>query len=106
MELIDLIELEDNEAVLSACLCNFSSFPNETFLIVGTTVNLKLLPFQSFTSANIIVFVLKENDTKIEYVFKQSIEDIALAFCEYQGKLLAGIGSNLILYDMGISFNL
>ena len=103
MELIDLIELEDNEAVLSACLCNFSSFPNETFLIVGTTVNLKLLPFQSFTSANIIVFVLKENDTKIEYVFKQSIEDIALAFCEYQGKLLAGIGSNLILYDMGKS---
>jgi splicing factor 3B subunit 3 len=47
------------------------------------------------------VFVLKENETKIEFVFKQSVNDIVRALCEYQGRLLAGVGNSLVLYDIG-----
>ena len=101
MKTIDLIEFEENEAAISSCLCSFLSSPNDTYLIVGTAKDLKLLPHRSYSSANIVVFLLKENGTKIEFVFKQPIDDIALAFCEYQGKLLAGIGSNLVLYELG-----
>lgn len=97
---LDLIELENNECALSGVICNFSS-SEETYLIIGTAVNFKQLPHKSFTSANILVCTLKDNCTKIVPLFKQKCDDIVLAFCEYEGKLLAGIGNILTLFEIG-----
>ena len=103
LDTVDLIEFEGSEAAFSAQLCTFASFPGEKFLIVGTAVNVKMLPHLTFSNAYLVVFVLKENETKIEFVFKQSVNDIVRALCEYQGRLLAGVGNSLVLYDMGKS---
>ena len=40
-KLLDLIEFEENEAAFTSCIMAFNNFPNELFLVVGTSkVNL------------------------------------------------------------------
>ena len=92
-------ELEDNEAAFSMCFCTFSSLPQEIFLIVGTTINYQLYPKQ--TEKNFICVYKFVKNKRIEFVHKTQVHDIPLALCAYKGKLLAGIGSVLRLYDIG-----
>jgi splicing factor 3B subunit 3 len=99
-KLLDLIELEQNEAVFSGCVMNFITQPEENFLIIGTAKDMKLFP-RSYSSASIIVFAFRENGTKIEFVHRTIVEDLPLAFCEFQGRLLAGIGNLVRIYDLG-----
>jgi len=94
-----LLELEDNEAAFSMCFCQFSSLPQEIFLIVGTAVNYQLLPKRS--DKNFICVYKFIGKKRIELVHKTQVHDIPLALCAYKGKLLAGIGTVLRLYDIG-----
>lgn len=43
LKTLDLLELEENEAVLSGCIMSFSSTPGEYYLIVGTVKVLRFL---------------------------------------------------------------
>ena len=38
---------------------------------------------------------------QLQLVHQTDIEDVPLAMCEFQGKLLVGVGKSLRLYDMG-----
>ena len=111
-ENLDLIEFENNEAAISANLCILNSKmeieeekniteEKSEFLIIGTVNNFIQLPHPSFTECNICLFKLNEKGTKIDFIFKQQVPDLPLAFCEYQNKLLCGIGNKLILYEIG-----
>ena len=96
---LHILELEDNEAAFSMCFATFSSLPQEIFLIVGTAVNYRLFP-RGTDKCFICVYKLIKNK-RIELVHKTPVEDIPLALCGYKGKLLAGIGTVLRLYDIG-----
>eukprot|EP01083_Nonionella_stella_P209962 760584_1 len=96
---LHILELEDNEAAFSMCFCIFSSLPQEIFLIVGTAVNYKLYPKQTDKCFICVYKFIKHK--RIELVHKTEVHDIPLALAAYKGKLLAGIGTILRLYDIG-----
>eukprot|EP01083_Nonionella_stella_P084837 234909_1 len=96
---LHILELEDNEAAFSMCFAVFSSLPQEIFLIVGTSVNYQLFPKK--TDKNFICVYKFIKNKRIELVHKTQVHDIPLALCAYKGKLLAGIGTILRLYDIG-----
>ncbi|KAG2186047.1 hypothetical protein INT43_002485 [Umbelopsis isabellina] len=103
------IELEDNEAAFSIALVQFRSNPetadpNEQFVAVGTAKDVTLAP-RSCSSGFIYLyrFVQGEDDQslKLELVHKTVLDDIPTALLAFQGRLLAGVGKALRIYDIG-----
>lgn len=86
---------------LSASLVRFRVNPANVLLIVGSAVNVSLHP-RKCTAAYISVYYFYEEGKKINLVYKVPVEDIPLSFVEFDGKLLAGIGNILRMYDLGI----
>ncbi|KAI6698210.1 hypothetical protein NL676_018329 [Syzygium grande] len=74
-----LLELQGNEAAYSACTVNFREKEYRTLLAVW--------------------FV--DDGRALELLHKTQVEGVPLALCQFQGRLLAGIGPVLRLYDLG-----
>jgi splicing factor 3B subunit 3 len=97
---IELLEFEENEVALSCAIVNFASRPNQPFLVIGTAKDVTLQP-RKCTAAFISLYAFLEGGKKLELYYKMPVEDIPLAFVEFQGQMLAGIGNILRLYDLG-----
>jgi splicing factor 3B subunit 3 len=97
-ETLEMIELGENEAAFSITTCVFQSRGPEAFVVVGTAQNLRLHPRQH-SGCFIHVYRLLEN--KLLLVNKTEVEDVPLAIIEFQGRLLAGVGCCLRIYDLG-----
>jgi splicing factor 3B subunit 3 len=97
---IELLEFEENEVALSCALVNFTSRPGQTFLVVGSAKDVNLHP-RSCSAAFITLYTIIEGGKKLEVYYKMPVEDIPLAFMEFQGYMLAGVGNILRLYDLG-----
>ena len=98
LETISLLELANNENAVSLCICNFTGYESEMFAVIGTVKDMQLHPR---THSCCFLNVFRIIDGKLELFHKTSVEDIPLALCPYYGKLLAGIGKHLRLYDLG-----
>ena len=98
LQTLELFELSENEAAFSLCTCRFSVREEETFIIVGTSQDLKLHPRHA-KQCFIHVYRLLEN--QLQLLHKTEVEDVPLAMTEFQGKLLVGIGKTLRLYELG-----
>lgn len=96
---LELLELADNEAAFSLCTCSFSSRPEETFLIVGTAKDLKLHP-RNVTCGYLHVYRVLA-DSRLQLLHKTPLEEIPLAICAFNGRLLVGMGRSLRLYELG-----
>lgn len=125
------IELEGNEAAFSLAIVNFhsnsasstsnsngmtnghlstngvatngSSHPpasTENYLVVGSSVSTHLTPRVSQTSY-LTVYKLVNGGKELEFVHKTEVDDIPLVLKSFHGKLLAGVGKALRLYDLG-----
>ncbi|KAJ6317587.1 hypothetical protein OIU76_013181 [Salix suchowensis] len=46
-------------------------------------------------------YLIKDDGKSLELLHKTQVEGVPLALCQFQGRLLAGIGSVLRLYDLG-----
>ncbi|KAL2937534.1 hypothetical protein RDABS01_020983 [Bienertia sinuspersici] len=99
-ETMSCLELEDNEAALSICIVNFNDKDYGTLLAVGTAKSLQFLPKRSFDAAYIHIYRFVDGG-KIELLHKTQVDGVPLALSQFQGRLLAGIGSVLRLYDLG-----
>lgn len=100
---LETIELEQNEAVLSMAVCPFISQDDEAFLVVGTGQDMKVLP-KSYKAGFLHIYRFKK-DTEgrsLEFVHKTPIEQPPYALLPFQGRLLAGIGTMLRIYDLGM----
>jgi splicing factor 3B subunit 3 len=95
------IDLEGNEAAVSAAIVSFSSQDNESFLIVGTGKDMIVNPRQ-FSEGYIHVYRFHENGQELQFIHKTKIEEPPLALLAFQGRLLAGIGKTLRVYDLGV----
>ncbi|CAI7583623.1 Pre-mRNA-splicing factor rse1 [Penicillium manginii] len=95
------LDLEDNEAAVSVAAVSFSSQDDETFLVVGTSKDMSVSP-PSSGGGFIHIYRFQEDGRELEFIHKTKVEDPPLALLAFQGRLLAGIGSTLRLYDLGM----
>ncbi|KAL2259969.1 hypothetical protein VTK26DRAFT_6181 [Humicola hyalothermophila] len=95
------IDLEGNEAAVSAAVVPFASQEGESFLIVGTGKDMVLNPRQ-FTEGYIHVYRFHDDGRDLEFIHKTKIEEPPMALIPFQGRLLAGIGKMLRVYDLGL----
>ncbi|KAI9730079.1 MAG: pre-mRNA-splicing factor rse1 [Cirrosporium novae-zelandiae] len=100
-EIISKIELEENEAAVSIAAVSFSSQDDETFLVVGTGKDMVVSP-RSFSGGFIHVYRFQEGGKELEFIHKTKVEEPPMALLGFQGRLLAGIGSDLRIYDLGM----
>ncbi|KLU84269.1 pre-mRNA-splicing factor RSE1, variant [Magnaporthiopsis poae ATCC 64411] len=95
------IHLEDNEAAVSVAVVPFASQDNESFLVVGTGKDMVLNP-RRFTEGCIHVYRFLEDGRELEFIHKTKVEEPPMALLPFQGKLVAGIGRSLRIYDLGL----
>ncbi|KAI9758926.1 MAG: pre-mRNA-splicing factor rse1 [Chaenotheca gracillima] len=98
---IHSIELEDNEAAVSVAAVSFSSQDDETFLVVGTGKDVIVSP-RSFSHGFIHVYRFQEDGKELEFIHKTKTEEPPLSLLGFQGRLLAGVGTILRIYDLGM----
>lgn len=96
-----LLELQENEAAFSICTINFHDKEYGTLLAVGTAKGLQFWPKRSFEAGYIHIYRFKEDGKVLELLHKTQVEGVPLALAQFQGRLLAGIGPILRLYDLG-----
>ncbi|RUS26747.1 CPSF A subunit region-domain-containing protein [Jimgerdemannia flammicorona] len=100
LETLQTIELEENEAAFSIAIVSFLAQQNEPFLVVGTGKDVNLAP-RTCSAGFIHVYRFVEEGTKLELYHKTQVDDVPLALLGFQGRLLAGVGKALRIYDLG-----
>ncbi|KAL2181671.1 CPSF A subunit region-domain-containing protein [Thermothelomyces heterothallicus CBS 202.75] len=100
-KVLQRIDLEGNEAAVSAAVVPFASQEGESFLVVGTGKDMVLNP-RKFTEGYIHVYRFHEDGRELEFIHKTKVEEPPLALIPFQGRLLAGIGKMLRVYDLGL----
>jgi splicing factor 3B subunit 3 len=94
-----IVELSNNEAAVSLCMCHFAQVSDETFVVVGIVKDLTLQP-KRFTSCSLRVYRILDGGSLL-MLHDTELEDIPQTMCEFQGKLLVGVGKCLRLMDLG-----
>jgi splicing factor 3B subunit 3 len=95
------LELEDNETAVSVTAASFAGQDDEIFLIVGTAKDLVVSP-RSFSDAFLHVYRFHEDGKELEFIHKTKVEQPPMALIGFQGRLLAGVGPDLRIYDLGM----
>jgi splicing factor 3B subunit 3 len=95
------LELEENESAVSIATASFSGQDDETFLVVGTAKDMVVSP-RSFSAGFLHVYRFHEDGKELEFIHKTKVEQPPLALLGFQGRLLAGIGTDLRIYDLGM----
>jgi splicing factor 3B subunit 3 len=95
------IDLEDNESAVSIAVVSFASQDDEAFLVVGTGKDIIVSP-RSFSAGFIHVYRFQDDGKELEFIHKTKIEEPPMALLAFQGRLLAGVGKDLRIYDLGM----
>jgi splicing factor 3B subunit 3 len=97
---LDCIELNRNEAALCCTSVRFHSRGGEPLLAVGCVTGMSLHPMKQ-TESNIALYRVL-NGERLQLVHRTKVDDgPVLSLAHFQGRLLAGIGKTLRLYEMG-----
>ncbi|KAG0304071.1 Splicing factor 3B subunit 3 [Linnemannia gamsii] len=94
------LELEQNEAAFSVAILNFAVEAGEMFLAVGTAADVTLAP-KSLSSGFIHIYKFINDGMGLELVHKTPVDEVPHALLHFQGRLLAGVGKTLRIYDLG-----
>jgi splicing factor 3B subunit 3 len=86
---------------LSAALISFESRDGEVFLAVGAAKGLTFAPKLSWKSASIQLYKVSRDGRSLEFYHETTVADPPMALLAFKGKLLAGIGRNLCMFDCG-----
>lgn len=100
-EVLSRVEMEENEAAVSVAAVSFSSQDDETFLVMGTGKDMVVSP-RSSSGGFIHVYRFQEDGKELEFIHKTKVEHPPRALLGFQGRLLAGIGTDLRVYDLGM----
>jgi splicing factor 3B subunit 3 len=100
LKTIELIEFVDKEVVLSMAFITFEEHQKDTYLVLGSAKNFVLHP-RSCEAAYITLYKFTEGKN-MDLVYKMPVEDLPLAFLEFKGQMLAGVGNVLRLYALGM----
>lgn len=96
-----LNRLEQNEAAMCLALMKFHGEPeHQWYLIVGVARDLQLNP--RLCSAGFLdTYKVDLAGRDFQLVHRTAVDEVPYAVCAYNGKLLAGVGRMLRLYDLG-----
>ncbi|BFZ54154.1 pre-mRNA-splicing factor rse1 [Savitreella phatthalungensis] len=96
------LALAPNEAAFSATVLSFASRPGkEQFLAVGCAIGASLMP-KTCVSASIHLYAISGDGRRLTLVHKtDTANEIPLALHPFLGKLAAGCGCDVRLYDIG-----
>ncbi|KAF5346737.1 hypothetical protein D9756_010409 [Leucocoprinus leucothites] len=98
---VSLHPLDSNESAFSIAVVPFAARNNELHLVVGTAAGTRLAP-RTCTSGYLRVYRFTGEDGKgLELMHKTEIDDVPLALIAFQGRLVAGVGKALRIYDIG-----
>ncbi|TFK67363.1 hypothetical protein BDN72DRAFT_798974 [Pluteus cervinus] len=92
--------LDGNEAAFSLAIVPFSARNNELHLVVGTAADTTVSP-RTCSSGFLRTYKFNEDGTGLELIHKTEIDDVPLALLAFQGRLVAGVGKALRIYDIG-----
>lgn len=95
------LELEENECATSIVAAPFAGQDDETFLVVGTAKDLKVSP-RSYSAGFLHAYRFHEGGRELEFIHKTKVDHPPTALLAFQGRLLAGVGSYLRIYDLGM----
>lgn len=98
---IHKIELGKDQSAHSAALVPFESQNNEYFLAVGVATGLSFTPSLRYKSASIHIYKVSPDGRTLEFLHQTDMEEPPLALLAFKGKLVAGVGRNLSLFDCG-----
>lgn len=97
-----MINLEQNEAAFALALLKFHGQPDhQLFLVIGVARDAQLNPRQCSAGFLATYKVLDNSEDMLELVHKTPVDEVPTALCSYNGRLLAGVGRLLRLYDLG-----
>lgn len=107
------LDLQDNEAALSLALVYFTNDPlaganngagegaaPQPYLVVGSAREVSVTP-RTAKEHYLTAYSLDEGGRTLRLVHKTEVDDVPTVLKPYAGKLLAGIGRALRIYDMG-----
>ncbi|KAG0170726.1 Splicing factor 3B subunit 3 [Apophysomyces sp. BC1034] len=107
-ETLHQIELEENEAAFSVAMVQFrtnvhSVDSQEQFVVVGTGKDVVLQPRSCSTGFLRVYRILVDQTGRLQLflVHKTPVDDVPMALLGFQGRLLAGVGKSLRIYDLG-----
>lgn len=92
--------LDNNEAAFSIAVVPFAARNGELLLVVGTAVDTHLAP-RSCSTGYLRVYSFTEGGSGLELLHKTDIDEVPTALMAFQGRLIAGVGKALRLYDIG-----
>ena len=98
---VDSIFLEENEAAVSIAAVSFTSQDDETFLLIGTGKDMLTSPASS-SGGFIHVYRFQDGGRSLEFIHKTKVEMPPRALIPFQGRLAAGVGADLRIYDLGM----
>lgn len=99
-EVSQTFEFNENECITSLCQVRLA---DTEYLVIGTTVNQIFVP-PSSTGSFLYTFAIrrpKNAPVKVDLVHRTSVELTPSALTSFNGKLLACMGNQLRLYELG-----
>ncbi|EIW82846.1 hypothetical protein CONPUDRAFT_81012 [Coniophora puteana RWD-64-598 SS2] len=97
---IHTVELDNNESAFSVAVVPFAARDNELHLVVGTAADTLLTP-RSCRSGYLRTYRFTDEGRSLELLHKTETDDVPLAVMAFQGRLIAGVGKSLRLYEIG-----
>ena len=100
-EVVHRVDFDENEAAVSIAAVSFASQDDETFLVVGTGKDMVISP-RSYSAAFLYVYRFQDEGKDLEFIHKTKIEEPPMALLGFQGRLVAGIGNMVKIFDLGM----
>ncbi|KIY70657.1 hypothetical protein CYLTODRAFT_419613 [Cylindrobasidium torrendii FP15055 ss-10] len=97
---LSVLHLDKDECAFSIAVVPFSARNNELHLVVGTAVGATVNP-KSCPAAFLNTYRFVNDGASVELMHKTELDDIPLALLAFQGRLVAGVGKALRIYDIG-----
>ncbi|EAQ88740.1 hypothetical protein CHGG_05359 [Chaetomium globosum CBS 148.51] len=98
---IRTIHLQENEAAASLAIASFTSQDDESFLVVSTGRDMVLNPRQ-LSGGYSYVYRFHDDGRDLELIHKTGTTEPPTALEAFRGRLVAGIGKTLVVYDLGL----
>ena len=98
----ELVQLASDECAVSMCIVRFSAGKEnkEPMLCVGIVKGLAFYP-RACQGGILRLYRFADEGKRLELEYDTPVDDIPLAVAGFQGRLLAGCGKKLRIYDMG-----
>lgn len=100
-ETTHLLALPEHEAAFSICTISFHDRGGGPLIAIGTAKELQFWPKRQCVSGYIHIYKSVDDGRKLELIHRTPVDGVPTALCQFQGRLLVGIGQILRIYDLG-----